>query len=332
MEVNLIKLHIGVNLIVKPYHQFLILCSPKVKVKELVTIIVVKYKKLYNLDLNSYFNGIIILRDAQLSELDPDYRVSDVLQPDSFVIIEESRIKLPSLIPIDIKVPLITSVTIPNSCMMFENITKSDCEEKFKFQDIKKEKIENGVSENKRKTTDTELRTEEIKNNENKKIKSEIESKCGLCKIATNENKLAKCTKCSSVFHIYCLRPPMSRVPRSKWYCRNCTILEIKDTILADTICSVCGKTVSRSGWLLHCSKCNNNFHRECTACPLQAIGMAWVCDDCSMKEVDGGTPAYNTRRAKKFLSGQGVPTVGPINVKRKSTTKLKVNHNYKKD
>jgi len=58
---------------------------------------------------------------------------------------------------------------------------------------------------------------------------------------------------------------------------------------------------------------------------------MAWVCDDCSMKEVDGGTPAYNTRRAKKFLSGQGVPTVGPINVKRKSTTKLKVNHNYKK-
>jgi len=160
-----IKLHIRVNLIGKPYHQFLILCSPKAKVKELVTIIIAKYKKLYNLDLYSYFNGIIILRDAQLSELDPDYQVSDVLQPDSFVIIEEStRIKLPSIIPIDIKVPLITSVTIPNSCMMYENIKKN--EEKFKFQ---QEKIENVVIENKRKVIDTELRTEDIKNNENKK-------------------------------------------------------------------------------------------------------------------------------------------------------------------
>lgn len=34
--------------------------------------------------------------------------------------------------------------------------------------------------------------------------------------------KLVLCDLCPRVYHIDCIRPPMSKVPRGKWYCINC--------------------------------------------------------------------------------------------------------------
>lgn len=50
------------------------------------------------------------------------------------------------------------------------------------------------------------------------------ERNCIVCgkKMSTTGARLILCELCPRSYHTDCIRPPLSKVPRGKWYCSNC--------------------------------------------------------------------------------------------------------------
>eukprot|EP00955_Chlamydomonas_euryale_P047205 353615-Chlamydomonas_euryale.AAC.9 len=48
---------------------------------------------------------------------------------------------------------------------------------------------------------------------------------CEACGRDEDSSKLLCCEACPSVYHLYCLDPPMTRVPRGDWFCPKCSSL-----------------------------------------------------------------------------------------------------------
>lgn len=50
------------------------------------------------------------------------------------------------------------------------------------------------------------------------------EKNCIVCgkKQSSSGTKLIVCEICPRAYHIDCIRPPLTKVPRGKWYCTNC--------------------------------------------------------------------------------------------------------------
>ncbi|KAI9006930.1 PLU-1-like protein-domain-containing protein [Hyaloraphidium curvatum] len=48
------------------------------------------------------------------------------------------------------------------------------------------------------------------------------EDRCTICSSGREPSKLLICDGCEKVFHLYCLDPPLSKVPRGKWFCPEC--------------------------------------------------------------------------------------------------------------
>jgi len=49
---------------------------------------------------------------------------------------------------------------------------------------------------------------------------------CDVCNKKDNDDKMLLCDKCNHGYHIYCLNPPVTKVPEDNWYCDDC-----KDTV-----------------------------------------------------------------------------------------------------
>ncbi|CEP60757.1 histone demethylase LALA0_S01e18250g [Lachancea lanzarotensis] len=52
----------------------------------------------------------------------------------------------------------------------------------------------------------------------------EEEEGCVICRRTSHRSKTILCDSCDKPFHIFCLDPPLSDVPRGKWACNNCII------------------------------------------------------------------------------------------------------------
>lgn len=50
------------------------------------------------------------------------------------------------------------------------------------------------------------------------------ERNCIVCgkKQANSGTKLVLCDLCPRAYHLDCLQPPITKIPRGKWYCLNC--------------------------------------------------------------------------------------------------------------
>jgi len=45
---------------------------------------------------------------------------------------------------------------------------------------------------------------------------------CELCKMPDHEDSMLLCDECNKGFHMACLNPPLSKVPKGAWFCPNC--------------------------------------------------------------------------------------------------------------
>ncbi|CAH8477525.1 unnamed protein product [Dicrocoelium dendriticum] len=52
--------------------------------------------------------------------------------------------------------------------------------------------------------------------------KSVEDARCRICRHKTDDDHLLLCDGCNRAFHLYCLRPPLRRVPDGDWYCVSC--------------------------------------------------------------------------------------------------------------
>ncbi|CAD8194750.1 unnamed protein product [Paramecium pentaurelia] len=89
---------------------------------------------------------------------------------------------------------------------------------------------------------------------------------CAECKSWIIRQKSIGCGICEDVYHLFCMRPKLTRKPK-KWTCTRC--LELKNTfpdtneLEIDTLCGRCQKQVSIDDEEF-CSKCSKVFHRKC--------------------------------------------------------------------
>ncbi|KAG2174221.1 hypothetical protein INT43_004242, partial [Umbelopsis isabellina] len=45
---------------------------------------------------------------------------------------------------------------------------------------------------------------------------------CEICNVGENEDEILLCDGCDRGYHMYCLDPPLSSIPRTEWYCVKC--------------------------------------------------------------------------------------------------------------
>lgn len=45
---------------------------------------------------------------------------------------------------------------------------------------------------------------------------------CEICHQLTDEHRMLVCDSCELGYHLDCLNPPLTRVPRGRWQCERC--------------------------------------------------------------------------------------------------------------
>ncbi|XP_067929565.1 PHD finger protein 14-like [Watersipora subatra] len=58
------------------------------------------------------------------------------------------------------------------------------------------------------------------------KVGGQVASPCGICRSMKEQHLLAQCDQCSNLYHLYCLDPPLTRMPKKSklcgWVCSTC--------------------------------------------------------------------------------------------------------------
>ncbi|KAK5975091.1 Histone-lysine N-methyltransferase, partial [Trichostrongylus colubriformis] len=105
---------------------------------------------------------------------------------------------------------------------------------------------------------------------------------CEGCGEGKDESKLLLCEECDVSYHIYCLSPPLDRIPNGPWRCqwcarcRRCNVRVTSGTDLTrEGLCTTCGS-------LRKCPKCSKHYNIgekiiKCSACARWYHG---TCED----------------------------------------------------
>jgi len=46
---------------------------------------------------------------------------------------------------------------------------------------------------------------------------------CEVCSSGDHEEKLLLCDRCDEGYHIYCIKPPLPKIPQGSWFCSKCS-------------------------------------------------------------------------------------------------------------
>jgi len=57
---------------------------------------------------------------------------------------------------------------------------------------------------------------------------------CEVCHKAEDEHKTLLCDGCDAEYHMYCLNPPLDKIPKGRWFCSSCLENGIKNKIEED--------------------------------------------------------------------------------------------------
>ncbi|CAG5121191.1 unnamed protein product, partial [Candidula unifasciata] len=133
--------------------------------------------------------------------------------------------------------------------------------------------------------------------------KSAENAKCKICRKKCNDAQLLLCDECNQAFHMYCLRPALTKLPSGDWFCPACkprkpelrsldSDSEAGEEEEKEDVCRECGGSEK----LIVCSKCPAAFHTQCHDPPLRHPPRGvWECSDCKS--------GVNRRRRKGKLS-----------------------------
>ena len=65
------------------------------------------------------------------------------------------------------------------------------------------------------------------------------ELSCEICRHTAHEAEMLLCDHCNRGYHTFCLDPPLFEIPRTAWFCSNCTVMYYSPAALSS--CNTCG-------------------------------------------------------------------------------------------
>ncbi|CAG4956953.1 unnamed protein product [Colias eurytheme] len=130
---------------------------------------------------------------------------------------------------------------------------------------------------------------------------SVLHASCRLCRRRTDPDNMLLCDGCNKGHHLYCLKPPLAKVPEGDWFCDQCkpkektprkrrklyTDEEIEDELDESSepvslgVCATCGS----GGVLAACSACGARHHPECARPRPARASRRWTCERCLRHE-----------------------------------------------
>ncbi|XP_059141416.1 tyrosine-protein kinase BAZ1B-like isoform X2 [Physella acuta] len=138
--------------------------------------------------------------------------------------------------------------------------------------------------------------------------KSAENAKCKICRKKCDETRLLLCDECNQAFHMYCLRPALSKLPSGDWFCPACmprrpqsrpleSESEAEENEDKEDVCRECGG----SDKLIFCTKCPAAFHTQCHNPPLRHPPRGvWECCDCKNGANDRRRGKYARKAPKR--------------------------------
>eukprot|EP00618_Florenciella_parvula_P017389 CAMPEP_0119489484 /NCGR_PEP_ID=MMETSP1344-20130328/14915_1 /TAXON_ID=236787 /ORGANISM="Florenciella parvula, Strain CCMP2471" /LENGTH=702 /DNA_ID=CAMNT_0007524539 /DNA_START=104 /DNA_END=2209 /DNA_ORIENTATION=+ len=112
------------------------------------------------------------------------------------------------------------------------------------------------------------------------------------CMVCSKPGHLLCCDGCVVAIHLGCVEPPLTEMPRGKWFCTGCTSIALNTasasggghtgghgstaTDVWSSTCDVC----SAGGDLLCCDGCPRAFHLRCLGLTAVPDG-DFLCDEC---------------------------------------------------
>ncbi|RZF44988.1 hypothetical protein LSTR_LSTR001949 [Laodelphax striatellus] len=124
--------------------------------------------------------------------------------------------------------------------------------------------------------------------------RSALKASCRICRRVSNPESMLLCDMCNKGHHMYCLKPPLKKVPEGDWFCPSCcpkpspvkrSRKEKMDVDESDTEdCKMLGrcKTCKSEGELVVCDSCESGWHLDCINPPLRKHPRSkWTCSNC---------------------------------------------------
>ncbi|XP_014681000.1 PREDICTED: tyrosine-protein kinase BAZ1B-like isoform X2 [Priapulus caudatus] len=155
--------------------------------------------------------------------------------------------------------------------------------------------------------------------------KSAKNANCKICRKKTDATEILLCDECNHGYHIYCLRPALSKIPKGDWLCPACVPIsqracsrrvinynESSGTLDNDSSeddndsdyqdhddhCQECGED---EGELVPCATCSSAYHKECHDPPLRNTPRyRWRCSACV-----SGQSKRKSKAAKRKMAAQ---------------------------
>jgi hypothetical protein len=123
---------------------------------------------------------------------------------------------------------------------------------------------------------------------------------CETCKSQGDEEQMLLCDGCDKGYHIYCLRPKLTKIPDNVWTCKACQPIDA-------VACQTCKSRLDEEKMLL-CDGCDLGYHMHCLVPKLKVIPHNdWTCKKCTAnglqekrKEMDGSNKKSETTTRQK--------------------------------
>uniref|UniRef100_A0A915HKW0 Tyrosine-protein kinase BAZ1B n=1 Tax=Romanomermis culicivorax TaxID=13658 RepID=A0A915HKW0_ROMCU len=130
--------------------------------------------------------------------------------------------------------------------------------------------------------------------------KSVENAPCKVCRKRKDDDLTILCDECNECYHIYCLRPPLKRIPQGDWFCTKCRPKrnkelrshrcdeeDVEKEERHDDVCTNCKAGASDDNPLMECSACPCVFHMDCHRPPLKHEPRSgWKCCVCTKGEI----------------------------------------------
>lgn len=101
---------------------------------------------------------------------------------------------------------------------------------------------------------------------------------CHICGKDNDDSQMILCDKCDKGYHIYCLTPPLSEIPKGDWVCVTC-LLKNKKKYVKGSNCEICGKSTLDDKRV--CIKCGKMYHIYCYKIKTDFYSTKWTCSFC---------------------------------------------------